>query len=670
MFNVFLSRQLRGVIGKKGVSAVVATVLIIMITVAAVGVVWAVIIPMIQNNLGNSLCDDVDISIGTTQGFTCYDSTKKIVAVQIKKGPNDVDVSGVDFILSSVGNSYSENMSYSFTSNEYHTFYIDAATLGNIDSVSVAPVLKTGKLCRTLSLDYLPPCSLGDVALINDPWTPVFSNYKDNSGSFFYEGTGEFNVTVANTNGTVYLEINGTKVLANLVDGVYIATYSLSAQGTYSYKWSSFGNGTTNKSAVSDVKNYIINSAFAGGDGSLGDPYQIETWTQLDRVRDYLDSNFILNNDLTSSDDDYAGIGGDFSSIGGCGAIVQEGCDVPNCLSLDGTQDPFTGNFNGSNFVIEGLVVWGYSAGTGLFGYSTGSISNVKLSSVGVSGAGTCNSVGSFVGGLVGFNEGPISNSYVEGVVTSEPLRYSSGAGYGSYVGGLVGYNYGGSITDSSSSANLSGDTYVGGLAGSSSGTINNSYATGEVTGNENIGGLIGYSEGSISNSYSTGSVDGVTIIGGLVGTQYIGSISNSYATGTVTASSGPAGGLVGDGNGLINNSYSTGTVAGYYSGGLIGIQQGGDIINSYAAGQVVLDYYAGGLTTYKYGGTITNFFWDMNASEQTIMCAVISGGTGCDDSYGKTTEEMKNPNTFSSVWDTNVWNLTEGQYPKLVWQN
>jgi hypothetical protein len=35
------------VMNKSGVSAVVVTVLIVMITVAAVGIVWAVIIPMI-----------------------------------------------------------------------------------------------------------------------------------------------------------------------------------------------------------------------------------------------------------------------------------------------------------------------------------------------------------------------------------------------------------------------------------------------------------------------------------------------------------------------------------------------------------------------------------------------------------------------------------------------
>src|SRR5690606_3770961 len=40
---------------------------------------------------------------------------------------------------------------------------------------------------------------------------------------------------------------------------------------------------------------------FAGGDGSAGDPYQIETADQLDKVREYLNDHFVLNNDIDMS---------------------------------------------------------------------------------------------------------------------------------------------------------------------------------------------------------------------------------------------------------------------------------------------------------------------------------------------------------------------------------
>ncbi len=44
---------------KKGISAIVATVLIILITVAAITIIWAAIIPMISNQLeSGTVCLD------------------------------------------------------------------------------------------------------------------------------------------------------------------------------------------------------------------------------------------------------------------------------------------------------------------------------------------------------------------------------------------------------------------------------------------------------------------------------------------------------------------------------------------------------------------------------------------------------------------------------------
>ena len=48
---------------KKGVSDVVATVLIIMITIAVIAIVWIGIMPMIRNSLSvGSVCGEVDLA--------------------------------------------------------------------------------------------------------------------------------------------------------------------------------------------------------------------------------------------------------------------------------------------------------------------------------------------------------------------------------------------------------------------------------------------------------------------------------------------------------------------------------------------------------------------------------------------------------------------------------
>jgi cysteine-rich repeat protein len=48
---------------------------------------------------------------------------------------------------------------------------------------------------------------------------PIFSNYEDDSGTLFGRGNGTFNVTVTQTNGTVWLEVNGTNHTATKVPG-------------------------------------------------------------------------------------------------------------------------------------------------------------------------------------------------------------------------------------------------------------------------------------------------------------------------------------------------------------------------------------------------------------------------------------------------------------------
>lgn len=146
---------------KRGVSAVVATVLIIMITVAAVGIIWAAIIPMVKESFDS--CKDSGISIAS-QGYTCYDSVNKMVAVQVKKSANEIEVTSLTFLLSSGGNSYPVEMNYSFLANQnsYKTFYLKASSLSSVDKIEVVPYVKNAKECGAVSLADLPNCDLSE----------------------------------------------------------------------------------------------------------------------------------------------------------------------------------------------------------------------------------------------------------------------------------------------------------------------------------------------------------------------------------------------------------------------------------------------------------------------------------------------------------------------------
>ena len=105
-------------------------------------------------------------------------------------------------------------------------------------------------------------------------------------------------------------------------------------------------------------------------------------------------------------------------------------------------------------------------------------------------------------------------------------------------------------------SAGVTGNNYVGALAGYNVGEIVAVYTTGSVTASNGsyAGGLVGQqtASGTIHSSYSTASVTGQANVGGLVGQAAAGtgaSITNSYSTGQVSRSSGTAttiGGLIG----------------------------------------------------------------------------------------------------------------------------
>ncbi len=91
---------------------------------------------------------------------------------------------------------------------------------------------------------------------------PTFSSYWDNNGSLINSGIGLFNVTLNNTNGTVFLEINNTNVSAtNLTANVYNVSYNFTGNGTYNYKWISWGNGSNHLLNISDVRSYIVNNS-------------------------------------------------------------------------------------------------------------------------------------------------------------------------------------------------------------------------------------------------------------------------------------------------------------------------------------------------------------------------------------------------------------------------
>lgn len=407
----------------------------------------------------------------------------------------------------------------------------------------------------------------------------------------------------------------------------------------------------------------VFEIAFAGGSGTVEDPYLIETNEQLDAVRGHLDRHFKLVAHL-----DLSTYSGDFEPIGG---------------------DGFSGSFNGDSFTISNLTIeQPEEDNIGLFGKidEEGLIENLVLEDVTIHGYRD-------VGGLAGENQGTITNSSTSGGITGENWN----------TGGLVGYNFQGTISNSHSSAQVSGEgDAFGGLVGNSrEGEISNSYATGDVRGAVNrIGGLIGQLYyGTLTDSYATGEVEGESSNeGGLVGQNSFGEIINSYATGDVYSTKWNTGGLVGLNNGTIKRCFATGRVTSTgssYVGGLVGLNSGGDatILDSYATGDVTAEdgERIGGLAGHVNYGSVRHSYsiGAVNGREHLggLIGSIVHGEAEIEYSYydretsgrgdmigkgiPKTTAEMKESSTFLPEWDFDtIWAIDEGiSYPYLQWE-
>ncbi|MCX6897766.1 MAG: hypothetical protein NT105_03620 [Verrucomicrobia bacterium] len=204
----------------------------------------------------------------------------------------------------------------------------------------------------------------------------------------------------------------------------------------------------------------------------------------------------------------------------------------------------------------------------------------------------------------------------------------------------------------------VSGNKYVGGLAGASRGSITACQASGQVSSNDqSVGGLVGSNFSSITKCHASGGVSGNKVVGGLVGSNF-GSITECEASGEVSGKVN-VGGLVGYNEGNITECQASGGVSGNNSeliGGLVGCNEG-DITECQASGEVLGNKLVGGLVGYN-KATVTKSYWDIQTTGQRD-----SRGNG----EGKTSSEMKQRAVFVD-WDfEEVWQIEEGKsYPTL----
>ena len=232
------------------------------------------------------------------------------------------------------------------------------------------------------------------------------------------------------------------------------------------------------------------------GSGTLGDPYRISNPEELAGIGNYSgmwDKHFEMMNDIDMT-------GQTVSPIGS-------------------SSKPFTGTFDGGGFEISNLSMGVYGANNvGVFGYvghggfEIARLSNVRLKNVTLTASGADN-----VGGLAGYVEYTciVENCSVTGIIIGRVWTQPES----NNVGGLIGYNEG-DVSQSFAEISVDGGMNIGGLFGKhSTGTVSNCYVLGSVYGEQNVGGFAGSAEmAMVENCYSASIVSGSSGVGGFIG--------------------------------------------------------------------------------------------------------------------------------------------------------
>lgn len=337
---------------------------------------------------------------------------------------------------------------------------------------------------------------------------------------------------------------------------------------------------------------------------------------------------------------------------------IEGNCDnVWKPIGID-PDHPFQGTFDGKGHQIKGMVVLNElteaNVYSGFFGVlaENGTIENLRITDGNVLSAVNYNVerqdiFSAYAGGLVGQNDGSITNSDSTGDVASITKRDKRifALPTSAYAGGLVGWNgKTGRITESHGMGTAMSYSFSRNLYCSSA------------------GGLAGWNEGKITASYSKGYVlacgDAPSYAGGLVGMNNKGAeIETSYSTGAMIASynqaqfTSSAGGLVGQNHGKITKSYSTGDVKSVaksnssYAGGLVGYNgENGSIAESWSTGATTSvgtsprhlePVYAGGLAGWNEGKITASYSTGEVESSANQSSAYAGGLVGKNGNKG-----------------------------------
>ncbi len=310
----------------------------------------------------------------------------------------------------------------------------------------------------------------------------------------------------------------------------------------------------------------------------------------------------------------------------------------------------YTGKFNGGAYTISNLTITTPYSNSGLFAHlgADAILYSLNLNNINVETETKQGVSYLLLGSVAGRNDGTVQNVYVTGSSLINTAANSSEV----YVGGIVGFNTGiVSQTSFENSFIISGD-YAGGIVGANISvcqnlaTIKQSGVNAEVWGKSHIGGVVGIAKGSIisdcfsSNESKVYATSATTYVGGIAGTVQYASVNSNIV------------------NSLVINCYAVADLGSVgYKGSLISWNYN---YNSLAL---------------QYNKVLGCYFTDQTGASEAVYRT--QNGTAQISTTKLTATDLSNEYNFVSylsdsgnnvMWDfTNIWTMDSNNYPTLV---
>ena len=248
-------------------------------------------------------------------------------------------------------------------------------------------------------------------------------------------------------------------------------------------------------SIATKAEDKVVYAEWSGqGTGTAADPYLIGTKAQLEKFRD------IIN-----------GLNGETQNVNACAKLTADidlaGSTTDQWIPIGSYSSPYTGTFNGNGYAVSGIYIDNHTADSSLYWGFLGSLGEVGyVKNLEVSGYIY---VYTYASGIVGYNKGTIEscrnnasietcNYYIGGIsaetsvssVISKCLNTGSikhTANTNAYVGGIVGYNDG-AIVDSYNIGSINAQSAQGvggitGVHGAETAPLRNCHNQGSITG-------------------------------------------------------------------------------------------------------------------------------------------------------------------------------------------